>query len=550
MIALIQNFLQKHHKWFFTILLAVVIVAFVFTIGNMGAGGPVERQGPVQNFYGYDLSNPNVRENLQQATVLSLLVDGRFFPNMPQTMLEQQTKVRAVLLYLADRLSIPSPDQEAFSAFVQTRPMFMGPDGNFQPAQMQQLLDVAQQRFGMPEAFVNQTLNQDWRIEQAFEALAGPGYVLPWEARNTARQQQTTWDIQVASLDLADYEPEVEIDEEGLAQYFRVNDEAYEIPPQWTVEYLFFPASDYLEEVEEPTEEAVERFYSENPSLFRPGGANETPPLDEVRGQVVAALKQRMAVRRAAFAADTFISHLFDEQIAKGSPQYQTSLEQEGLEPQPIPVFSRQVLPENTPVPPRALAMAFQLTPDQWYSDAIPTQDGAVVLLYESVEPARIPELEEVREQVVADYRETLRRESFLQEGQTIAAALQAVAGQGGSFTDVAEEMNLSVESFEDFQIIDPPEDLNPALIGPLLALQKGEVSGMEMVGESAFYLYVQEKDVPELAPDGEEVAQARQSFALTSRNMTASAILRQMVEAGEASIENQLALAEQEAAE
>ena len=53
----IQTYLTRHFKWLIVILLAVLIVSFVFTIGNfspLGGGGPRYVDQP---FFGYDLSS-------------------------------------------------------------------------------------------------------------------------------------------------------------------------------------------------------------------------------------------------------------------------------------------------------------------------------------------------------------------------------------------------------------------------------------------------------------------------------------------------------------
>ena len=62
MISWIQNHLIRHGRWIFISLLVVIIVAFVFTIGNT-PGCTTNRSNYVaENFFGYDLNSPN--ENL------------------------------------------------------------------------------------------------------------------------------------------------------------------------------------------------------------------------------------------------------------------------------------------------------------------------------------------------------------------------------------------------------------------------------------------------------------------------------------------------------
>ncbi|MFP4541912.1 MAG: peptidyl-prolyl cis-trans isomerase, partial [Opitutales bacterium] len=61
MITRIQNYLLRHHKWFFSALLVVIIVAFVLTIGNQSIGGNQTMEVERREYYGYDIDNPSVQ---------------------------------------------------------------------------------------------------------------------------------------------------------------------------------------------------------------------------------------------------------------------------------------------------------------------------------------------------------------------------------------------------------------------------------------------------------------------------------------------------------
>ena len=79
MITWIQVLLQKHHKIIFSVLLFVIIIAFVFTIGSSIPffGG---RDGSVRisrsNFYGYNLDDQYQMAQLQRQAILDLNLSG------------------------------------------------------------------------------------------------------------------------------------------------------------------------------------------------------------------------------------------------------------------------------------------------------------------------------------------------------------------------------------------------------------------------------------------------------------------------------------------
>ena len=75
MISWIQNHLIRHGRWIFLSLLAVIIVAFVFTIGN--TPGCTSNQGAYQeqNFYGHDLNSSREMGIIGEKVSLSALLN-------------------------------------------------------------------------------------------------------------------------------------------------------------------------------------------------------------------------------------------------------------------------------------------------------------------------------------------------------------------------------------------------------------------------------------------------------------------------------------------
>ena len=123
MISWIQNHLIRHGRWIFISLLVVIIVAFVFTVGNT-PGCTTNRSNYVaENFFGYDLNSPIDQEILGQRTNLSqLLSTGRPVQNNQQ--FAQLIPQRVALLHLADLMSVPAPSIEALGEYLRTRPLF------------------------------------------------------------------------------------------------------------------------------------------------------------------------------------------------------------------------------------------------------------------------------------------------------------------------------------------------------------------------------------------------------------------------------------------
>ena len=129
MISWIQNHLIRHGRWIFLSLLALIIVAFVFTIGNT-PGCTTDRSGYQENlFYGIDLNAPREREVIIEKVQLSAFLNGQQIRSEEQ--FQSQLTSRIALLHLADELGVPAPDQASLADFITTKNAFRGADGEF-----------------------------------------------------------------------------------------------------------------------------------------------------------------------------------------------------------------------------------------------------------------------------------------------------------------------------------------------------------------------------------------------------------------------------------
>ena len=129
MISWIQHHLIRHGRWIFLTLLALIIVAFVFTIGAT-PGCTTDRSGYEENlFYGIDLNSPRDSEIIIEKVQLSAILNGQEIRSDEQ--FQNQLTSRIALLHLAEEIGVPSPNQETLSNYITTKAAFLGADGKF-----------------------------------------------------------------------------------------------------------------------------------------------------------------------------------------------------------------------------------------------------------------------------------------------------------------------------------------------------------------------------------------------------------------------------------
>ena len=167
---LIQNRLIRHGRWIFISLLVIVVVAFVFTIGNT-PGCTTNRSNYVsENFYGYDLNSPIDRQALGQKTNLSLMLStGR--PAQNDRQFAELLPQRVALLHLTNQIGVPAPSVDELGAYLRSRPIFFGPEGQFSAEVFTRFSDNIESNPEMPKDIISTVLEEDYRIEQDLTSM-------------------------------------------------------------------------------------------------------------------------------------------------------------------------------------------------------------------------------------------------------------------------------------------------------------------------------------------------------------------------------------------
>lgn len=535
----IQTYLTKHFKWILFILLAVMIVSFVFTIGNFsplgGSGGQRYKEQP---FLSYDLSSAKDQQEIfgRGQTSLSLNYPS-FFGPPSEAVVQDYSLSRVAFLHLADQIGLPKPTDDEFKEYVQSLTAFMNySTQEFDQSRFTAFIDSLTAS-GLTEAYVTSIIEEDYRMNKVREMLQGPGHILPFEAIHGAQMQNTEWTLETGRMSYVEFNAEIVPSEEELLTYFHNNEFRYEIPTKNKAGYIVFDPRDYidLDYQPEPGEKSIHfftnkaRYQAAIPTpepIKKEDGTTETPEapevtLEEVEEQVISEIRLERAKKEAQKVAEEFAYNLFDKEIKNGGPAFEAALSKAGKELKELVPYPESAVIMQDGLTEETLRQVFRLNATRYYSDPIQNKEIFVILIYQGEIEPYTPELPEVRAQVVTDFTEEKKRALFIEQGKEIREAVSAAVNAGESFESAAKAQGLTHKGFESFTRAGaPPEGLNQNLLNQLDNLNEGDVSDWIATETDGNLVYAAKKVIPDYESDAEEVKAYLESQNLSGSNV------------------------------
>ncbi len=551
MITWIQKYFQHHFRTIFAVLLALIIISFVFITNASGGFGRADRRMVDRPFLNYNLALQSDQQRLFGDAGLSATLRVGAYAQLDNEQIQNYAFQRAATLHLADTWHIPEATNDEIKKQIEGLRMFAGPDGQFDAKAYTTFRDnLKTNPRGRTEADIRRIISDDVRAEKVQELLAGPGYVLPGEIKRQLIQADTTWTLATASADYAAFKPEIKPTDAELTTFFEQAGGRYDIPPRVVVSYLDFPALNYVTQVT-VDEAQVRAFYDANPSRFpKPADAPKpavpspllTPPAADpsadfllVRAQVESALRLERAQKIATKAASDLSLALYKAN-ATTQPAIDALLAQSKLTPKELPAFSREAAPLELSGSPELAAEAFRLSKDRLVSDPVATRNGAMILFWKETQPTRKPQFSEVRDKVAADYIESERRKRFVEAGKSVKVQLEARLKAGDTFeaavaATAGSGLKLEAKTLAPFTLRNRPQDADYTVLSTLERLEKGQLSDMSMGADKGIFVYAVDKKIPDVTEANPQFAETRKQIASYSGRAGASAYLSELVD-------------------
>ena len=543
MISWIQNSFHKHFRWVFAIVLAAMAIPLIVIFSpssGVGRGGNKIIERP---FFNRNLGNEAEARTIFKDGSLSAQLKGANQTNDSQLQLYSLSRIAG--LALSDELKIPRPSSDQVSKYIAALPVFRDEQGNFDQKRYTLFADSLKNNAQITTADANRVLRDDTRLDHLSKLLGGPGYVLPGDVKSQAVRADSIWTVAVATLDYATFDARVNLTEDVVKKFFTENSFRYEVQPRAKMTLVEFKNSEFTI-AGNPTEAELRAFYTANVSRFpvppeaaQPTDAKIAPatpatPVDnfaKVRSQVEAAIRTAAAQRLATKAANDFTIALYERKATANS----TELTQ-FLVAQNRPGTLLAPLSADNPPADRAWLANYgeqitRLDKSRFFSDPLPTPEGAAVLLWNETLPAYQPLLSEVHDRVAADYQDNEKRRRFVEHGKALRTQLQAAIKAGTGFEQTATAAKLTVKTYPAFNLRQPPQDLPYETFGALQNLNAGQVAEMIASADKGYLVCALDRKLPDLSAANPRIAELRTQFMQYTALMNVSSYLSELVE-------------------
>jgi peptidyl-prolyl cis-trans isomerase D len=544
MITWIQRTFQKHTKLVFLFLLFAITIPFVFTIGAAPGIGKAGNKVKEQMFFGVNLGKEDEARRIMTDGNLSAQLKAGYNA-LEGAQLQQYALQRVAGLAVADELHLPAPTSDQVAKYVLTLRAFLDQAGQFDQKRYTAFGDSLKGGSSITTADVNRVLRDDTRLEQVAKVVGGPGYVLPPDVKQQLIRSDSSWTVQVASLDYAAFNPAISTGDDVLKKFHEENAFRYEVPARPRLSYVEYKAADFMPP-NNPTEAELRASYTANAASFPvPAEADKkdalapATPVDnfpKVRAQVEVAIKNAAAGRLASKAANDLTVALFEQKqagkLSANSAELTAFLASVRRPAAAIPPFSPDSPPANLAWLGNYAEPISRLSKDRFFSDPLQTPDSFVVLLWNDDLPGYKPAFTEVHDKVATDYKESQKRKLFSERGRALSAQLQAAAKSGATaFAAAAAAEKLDVKSYANFTLREPPKDLPYSALSTLSALAPGAVSDMMSTGEQGLLVYVQDKKLPDLSPSNPRYVELQKQMMLYTAGNNENSYLSGLVE-------------------
>lgn len=431
---LMQAIRDRAQGWIAWVIVALLIV--VFAVWGINAYFEPESKVNVAQVNGVDISqNAFTRAYEMQRNRFAQQFGGNIDPalfeqlGLKQQVIDQLVSEEVQAQKAAD-LGFRIGDVQLASYINQIQEFQT--DGKFDPELYEQVVT----RFYRSTAGWEYEQRRAMLLDQLSKGIFATTFVTDKEAEMAVRLRDQERDIGFGVLKIAGYLDSVEVSEEDIAAYYKENGADYTTPAQVSVEYIELSIAELAKEVA-VDEAAIQARYDEQKSLFvTPERRRARHILVQVAGDaddatVDAAKKKAEELLEKLKNGESF------EELAKANSDDPGSAAQGG----DLGFFGRGIM--DKPFEDAAYSLELGQV-----SDVVRSAFGFHIIEVTEIDPEKVKPLDDVREQLEQDYRNSQAEQRFFSD----LDVLEAVSFENPTTLEpAASQLGLEIKTSEFF---------------------------------------------------------------------------------------------------
>lgn len=402
-------------------------------------------------------------------------------------MLAEMALRRLARLAYADRIGIDVPREVASQQYAT---QIAGEDGVINE-EMRTYVQRSLQSQGLSEAEYIDFLREELILDQLNRLIESYTLITPYEAERWAQTQTDAFTVLHASLDDAELVDDIQLSDEEIEAFFAENRDSFRRPERRVASYVALRTESFLDDIEPVTEEDARFRYESRPEDYTPETENDSEetdaetspiPFEDVSEQIISDISMERAGRLAADRAADMAIRLMPARN-RDPATLRDIAEEHDLEVNTAGPFRMGEMIEGFRNPFAFARAVFSLdtTPLGRVGEPLEQGDRILVFVLDDIIPPSLPELDEVRDRVVARAEEARKREVLQEKGERLVAELREAVDHGAEFTEAARERGLDIEEPVVFQ----PKDFRSGMpqLPPALLQNIGERSAGDIFG-------------------------------------------------------------------
>jgi len=222
-------------------------------------------------------------------------------------------------------------------------------------------------------------------------------------------------------------------------------------------------------------------------------------PFDEVKLEIVTALKQQKATREAEDAAARFTVSLIPDRKGK-APTFEDVAKKSELEVLVSPFFSMREDIPGINVDRDFNRTAFGLDPDdpeRYFSDPVTGNDAVYVIASKEKKASHLPSFNDVAEKAMASARSEAQEEAFKKKCNTARDVTIKAVKEGKSFKETMKGFGAEVGTnmtFSAYDAASAPFEYFDIILPKIMSLSKDDISDALETDDGMIIVHVADK--------------------------------------------------------